>query len=783
MHRSPAHPLTVTGTRFRFGDFELDAAKRELSRGGRPVDIPARVFDCLVHLVLHRDRAVDRDELLQVVFGRVDVLDGQLAQIVLRARRAVGDDGREQLCLRTVPRYGYRWIADTEVLAAATAPQPQAADRAPPPSAPQPPVIAPARRWRRPRLRVALALGLVSIAAAALALIPRKPAPAAAQTVMVLPTRVDAPRDARWARLGVMDFVADRMRQTGLSVPPSESTLALIATDPEAHDFKASDHTRLRRAAGVDLIVESAATRADGAWRVTLTAAGVDRVRQQAQAADADLIAAAGLASDRLLARLGRIAPTGRSRTLALDERLQRVKAAMLANELDTARRILREAPAAQLAQPQLRYRLAQVDYRDGDYARARGTLDALMAGEAARGDALFRARLLIARGGALFRLDRLDLAERDFGDAVALLDDGRHDAELGQALNGRATARASRGDYKGGISDLGQARIHLLRAADAPAVARADANLGVIEMKRGRAAQAIEYLHQAAGFFQSAGAISELLVTRSALVAAYSLQLQHAEAEHLATRSWTLRERARDPGQRLALSLDRANALIALGRFREAQALLNDRAIAGFTSLPYERRRIQSRVELAWRRGDVREAGRLAQAALADWPVAVGDDVRDWVMLRREQAALAGGLEADLDSGAIPGPDSVPGLLGRAIAQRRRGNQAEADRGYRAAIALAERRGAPAEIVETALAYTPRLLERGRRDQAAALVGRVAPWAGRDFDCALLQLQLARALGDPAVAADALRATRALAGERGIAPGKPPSMASLRKP
>jgi hypothetical protein len=45
-----------------------------------------------------------------------------------------------------------------------------------------------------------------------------------------------------------------------------------------------------------------------------------------------------------------------------------------------------------------------------------------------------------------------------------------------------------------------------------------------------------------------------------------------------------------------------------------------------------------------------------------------------------------------------------------------------------------------PAEIVAVVEAQAPRLLASGNRDAAAALIGRVASWASRDFDCALLQ-------------------------------------------
>jgi hypothetical protein len=52
---------------------------------------------------------------------------------------------------------------------------------------------------------------------------------------------------------------------------------------------------------------------------------------------------------------------------------------------------------------------------------------------------------------------------------------------------------------------------------------------------------------------------------------------------------------------------------------------------------------------------------------------------------------------------------------------------------------------------------------------EAGALVGRVAPWADRDYDCALLQLRLYHALGQRELWASALATARSLAGDRRI--------------
>ncbi len=801
---------TMTRVLYRFDGYQLDTAKRELRRGDTLVPLQARVFECLCHLIEHRERAVDRDELGLATFGRHDVSDAQLGQIILRARRAIGDDGHEQRLIRTIPRYGFRWMAQTQVLeaaangeappdpapapdASATEPaRPEAPDATtavasePPESAPAPatePVaghtppaaIAAGRRWRWPALALLAACALLALAAVLLVrrVHPEPPPPPPA--VMVLPTVVEGADEVAWARLGLMAFFGERLRRVGLPVVPNETTLVLLARG----DAQAADPARLRRAAGVDLIVESRLAREPGHWRMRLEAVDAQGIHQRAEAVHADLLQAARLASDRLLAALGHPAPRGEP-DLGLAERLQRAEAARLANRLDTARAILQSAPPAQRNAPELRYRLARVQIRAGDYADAMATLDKLLRepGHAP----VFRARLLGARGSVHMRLARIEQAERDFDAAVRLLDPRSDAAELGSALMYRGVTRSGLGRFDAALADLGQARVHLLRAGDALAVARVDGNLGVLELNRGRPGAAFEYLQRAAGVFESYGAIQELLISRSHLLQVHLMQLQYAQAWQVGERSWAMRNRAGDPGQRLTIHLDRAEVLVRQGRFGPARELLEAPEIAARDTTVNERRRAFVLVELAWRRGDMAEAIRRADAVLEDWAEQPWDDTRGWVLLRRQQAALASGqpprpLPAEAENaaddriGAAARADTstVPGLLARATALRANGREAAADAGYQAALSRAEQRGIPAEIATTIAAWVPWLIERGRLAEAGALVGRVAPWADRDYDCALLQLRLYHALGQRELWTSALATARGLAGERRI--------------
>ncbi len=770
--------------------------------------MPVRIFECLECLVLHRDRAVGRDELLQAVFHRTDVSDGQLAQVILRARRCVDDDGHAQHTIGTVPRFGFRWMAATRAVegsADASAPVPAEGDEGAVPhahaekndslvphaddaiqtlqqeagaarmshGAPATGAGQVAQAGRK-RWIAAAAMAVVLVAAMLTWLLrlesvsaPIASAPEADAVTMILPLAIGDGEDIAWARLGLMDYVADRMRTAGLSVPPSESTLSLLGN---ADAERSGDD--LPRHLSAATVVTGAVERAGDGWRLRLEAEGADGVRLEAEAEAADLLSAAALACDRLLAALGHAAPGGGDGVeLALEERLQRVRAAFLANELATARRILEDAPPSQLSQPQLRFRLAQVDYRAGELDAAERAIDALLRDPEAARDPLFRARLLSYRGGARIRRNALHEAERDFNQAASALAGREGDLEHGSVLMGRAVTRAALGREDEAIADFGAARIRLQRAGDRLAVARVDANLGALELGRGRPAQALEYLGNALAVFEGSSAMNELQVTRSAMSAAHLLRLDAAAALAVSDEVQALLPRTPDPSLRLAAALDRANALIALGRLSEARQVLDSPDIAARSTPPYEHRRAQTRIELAWRSGEPAAAVAIADAILADWTRPPGDALYDHVRLRRAQAARAADLPP-VSAARVETPERpTPALLLADAVERGDAAGAEAEVGLRAALAAAEARGAPAEIVEVVVVHAPWLLRRGRAQDAAALVGRIAPWLDRCHDCAVLQLQLAEALGDKALAADARRAAERLAGERALPP------------
>jgi TolB-like protein/DNA-binding winged helix-turn-helix (wHTH) protein/cytochrome c-type biogenesis protein CcmH/NrfG len=106
---------------FRFSDFEVDLARRELRRAGAVVHTEPQVFDLLVHLIRNRDRIVRRNELIDVIWqGRI-VSETALSSRINAARRALGDNGNDQGLIRTLHKRGFRFVGDVDEESCASA--------------------------------------------------------------------------------------------------------------------------------------------------------------------------------------------------------------------------------------------------------------------------------------------------------------------------------------------------------------------------------------------------------------------------------------------------------------------------------------------------------------------------------------------------------------------------------------------------------------------------------------------------------------------------------------
>ncbi|HEY0179910.1 MAG TPA: winged helix-turn-helix domain-containing protein, partial [Dokdonella sp.] len=698
----------------RFGEFRLNPAARELRGDSGPLVLSVSAFDCLAYLVEQRERAVGRDELIAAIWGRADVGDGLLSQAIVQIRHQLGDDRRGQRFVRTVPRFGYRWVAET-VEETDAWPPPVALPAAAAEPAPRP--VGAVRGSASRRLHGAMpALAIALLLASAAALIadrsrPGAPASDASALAAVLPADVPADTESEWLRFGLMDAVASRLRAAGRSVVATESIVALSRSAAGADARTVLDATGAR-----ELIVPSA-THADLLWTVRLELRGAAGTRV-VQGIALDAMHAARQAADRLLAELGRRAPDDDASQWADDEVGARLRIAHLSGEPDDVLRLLRAAPARLRDTPTLRWLSAAADLDRSRIETGVAELTQLLAELPAEREPVLRAKVLIALGRAA--IDRYDYAnaERIYSEAIALLEAHEAPEYVGVAYNGRAAARAARGLYADALADFAQASLALDRVGNGVDLARVHANEGMLEALRNRPADALPLLRQSAQRLQQFGAFAGAAETYAAEIDARLALLDTAEAAAVMDRARPLLERLQRAGPKHDLMLTEAALRIATGRPSEAAALLDDviRDANAATEpiIVAQARAKQARLALA--AGDFDSAIRLAAAsvpALADADVA---RARAEAWLTWVRALLAAGREheagdeaerlAAWSSSSLQPAASLYARLAQAELHAAAWDVDPAIARYDAALQLAQHEGVPADVAAVADSY-----------------------------------------------------------------------------
>lgn len=96
-----------------FGNLYIDFAKREVMRDGRLVELTYKEYELLQYLILNQNRVVQREELLNKIWGYTQAIETRTLDIHIRTlRQKIGDEkGRY---IRTVRGVGYRFTGEGE---------------------------------------------------------------------------------------------------------------------------------------------------------------------------------------------------------------------------------------------------------------------------------------------------------------------------------------------------------------------------------------------------------------------------------------------------------------------------------------------------------------------------------------------------------------------------------------------------------------------------------------------------------------------------------------------
>jgi DNA-binding winged helix-turn-helix (wHTH) protein len=102
----------MPGVSYRFDPFIVDCDTRQLLRDDSELHLSPKAFDLLVFLLAKRPRAISKTEMLEHLWPSTFVEETNLASLVAEIRRALGDPAATPAFVRTVYRFGYRFVGD-----------------------------------------------------------------------------------------------------------------------------------------------------------------------------------------------------------------------------------------------------------------------------------------------------------------------------------------------------------------------------------------------------------------------------------------------------------------------------------------------------------------------------------------------------------------------------------------------------------------------------------------------------------------------------------------------
>src|ERR1043165_3074645 len=99
---------------YRFAEFTLNTGEQTLLRGADEIYLQPKTFETLVYLVERHGHLVKKNELLDALWAETYVTENALTRCIKEVREALQDDAHEPRFIKTVPRIGYKFIANVE---------------------------------------------------------------------------------------------------------------------------------------------------------------------------------------------------------------------------------------------------------------------------------------------------------------------------------------------------------------------------------------------------------------------------------------------------------------------------------------------------------------------------------------------------------------------------------------------------------------------------------------------------------------------------------------------
>lgn len=98
--------------KLHFADCHLDTDRHELVLNGQVVEVEPKIFDLVCLLAVNAGRLITKDELQEEIWNGRIVSEGAISACITAARKAVGDNGKDQRVIKTVAKRGLQLVAE-----------------------------------------------------------------------------------------------------------------------------------------------------------------------------------------------------------------------------------------------------------------------------------------------------------------------------------------------------------------------------------------------------------------------------------------------------------------------------------------------------------------------------------------------------------------------------------------------------------------------------------------------------------------------------------------------
>lgn len=123
---SSAHPDGQSAARdFQLAGWTVSPTTNRMSLGSETIKLEPKVMEVLLYLADRQGQTVTRDELVGAVWSGAVVGDDAVTNAIIKLRKAFGDESRSSAIIETIPKRGYRLVADVKRLAEETAHGPE----------------------------------------------------------------------------------------------------------------------------------------------------------------------------------------------------------------------------------------------------------------------------------------------------------------------------------------------------------------------------------------------------------------------------------------------------------------------------------------------------------------------------------------------------------------------------------------------------------------------------------------------------------------------------------